>query len=142
MPSAELSIVAIGVASTWLLALLVARMWSSWPRRVRWCVAMQAVTAAEPIIGVYQIDIREVRLAGVALARDELVVVVREVGRADWDVTSLASSPPPTDDVALLRDWCDLGTPMLLHRAGDGQVSLVGPVPTATSGFHALTPSV
>ena len=75
-----------------------------------------------------------------ALASDELVVVVREIGRAERDVTSLASSPPPPDDVALLRDWCDLGTPMLLHRAGDGQVSLVGPVPTATSEFHALTP--
>ena len=87
-----------------------------------------------------RIDLREVRLARVALASDELLVVVREVGRAEWDVTSLASTPPPSDDVALLRDWCALGTPMLLHSGGDGQVSLVGPVPTATSGFHALTP--
>ena len=141
MPSAELSMLAIGAAGTCLLALLVAPMRFSWPRRVRWCVAMQALTAAEPTMVAYQVDLREVRLAWVALARDELVVVVREVGRADWDVTSLASSPPPPDDVALLRDWCDLGTPMLLHHAGDGQVSLVGPVPTATSGFHALTPS-
>jgi hypothetical protein len=87
-----------------------------------------------------RVDIREARLARVTTTRDELVVVVREVGRAEWDVTSLASALPPPDDVALLRDWCDLGTPMLLHRAGDGQVSLVGPVPTVTSEFHALTP--
>ena len=141
MPSAGLSMLAIGVVGACALALLVAPMRFSWPRQVRWCVAMQAVTAAEPAMVACRIDVREVRIARVAVANDELVVVVREVGRGDRDVTSLASSPPPPDDVALLRDWCDLGTPMLLHRAGDGQVSLVGPVPTATSGFHALTPS-
>ena len=141
MPSAELSLLAIGVAGAGVLALVVAPMRFSWPRQVRWCVAMQALTTADPTMVASRIDLREVRLARVALANDELVVVVREVGRGASDATSLASSPPPPDDVALLRDWCDLGTPMLLHHAGDGQVSLVGPVPTATSGFHALTPS-
>jgi hypothetical protein len=131
---------AMGVAGACVFALVVAPMRFSWPRLVRWCVGMQAVTAADPAMVASRIDVREVRLARVAPARDELLVVVREDGRAEWDVTSLASPPPPPDDVALLRDWCDLGTPMLLHHARDGRVSLVGPVPSATSGFHALTP--
>ena len=48
MPSAELSLLAIGVAGAGVLALVVAPMRFSWPRQVRWCVAMQALTTADP----------------------------------------------------------------------------------------------
>ena len=79
MPSTELSLLAIGVAGVCVLMLVVAPMRFSWPRRVRWCVAMQALTTAEPTMVACRIDLREVRLARVALANDQLVVVVREV---------------------------------------------------------------
>ena len=68
MPSAELSLLAIGVAGAGVLALVVAPMRFSWPRQVRWCVAMQALTTADPTMVASRIDLREVRLARVALA--------------------------------------------------------------------------
>ena len=139
MPSTGLSVLGIVAIAACATALVMLPARFSWPRRVRWCVAMQGVAAADPSCGAARLDLREVRLAQLDLLGDRLVVAVHEVGRPAGELIRLVSPPPPSDEVALLRDWRDLSTPMLLHEARDGGVDLVGPVPTALGVFRRLT---
>ena len=115
-----------------LLFLVPARL--GWAQHVRWCVAAQAMSCSAPLSGFAALDLREVRLAALGVEEGRVVLSVGGTcggrGVPPRRFTTEAGRPLlPPDDVQLLRDWCALGTPLLLHVAHDGQWRLGGPVP-------------
>ena len=100
-----------------------------WPQRVRWAVAAQATVHAgigpAPCAGL---DLREVVLVSVQTSGTSLTLGVVEVGRPAGAISTCGGTPVPTNEVvSMLREWCSLRTPMLLHIAPTGDASLHGP---------------
>ncbi len=100
----------------------------SWPRRVRWAVAAQALSHAGFGVAVYALDLREVVLVSVHTSGGTLALAVAEIGRPPSETLTFVRTPTPAGDVvSMLCEWCALRTPMLLHTDAAGSASLHGP---------------
>ena len=122
-------LVALAVVVVVLGAVAFAPLFFSWPRRVRWAVAAQAVGhAGLGVAACVPLDLREVVLVSVNTFGSSLALGVAEAGRPPSDTLTFVRTPAPAGDVvSMLCEWCALRTPMLLHLETAGVASLHGP---------------
>jgi hypothetical protein len=118
------------LAALAIAAVLVAPLLLSWPQRVRWTVATQAMAHAGCGLGAYPpLDLREVVVSSVDARGNTLALGIHEVGRPRA-ATLPYVCPTPSDPevVSMLREWAALHTPTLLYIDRAGVASLDGPV--------------
>jgi len=115
-------------------AVALAPLALSWPQRVRWTVATQAIVDAGcGPVACPPLDLREVVLASVDTRGDTLTVGVLEVGRpAAATLTFSGPTPADVEVVSMLREWRALHTPTLLYIDAAGVASLDGPAAGVT----------
>ena len=135
----------IALTALTLAAIALAPPLLSWPQRVRWTVATQAIADAGCAVGAFlPLDLREVVLASVDTRGGTLTVGVLEVGRpAAATLTFAGLTPADADVVSMLREWRALRTPTLLYIDRAGIASLDGPAAGITDlrRVRPLTPA-
>ena len=119
-------LVASGVLAC--VAVILAPLWFSWPRHVRWVVTAQWASALggpfEPLL-----DLREVELTAVMWVGHHLELTMLEKGHpASHTATFEATARIPPATVNMLQEWALLRTPMLLYVDPSGNATLSGPV--------------
>jgi hypothetical protein len=99
-----------------------------WRQRVRWTVLSQ-VTHAFGIPGAVgpQLDLREVTVGSISTHGGNVTLTVSEPERPVQDTVRISGPRPPADELALLQDWRDLRTPLLLYLGPSSTASLHGP---------------
>lgn len=129
------SLFAVAVGLLVLAAVPFVPLFLAWPQRVRWTVAAQAMGQAGFGVAVFPpLDLREVVLVSVDARACTLTLGVLEVGRPACDpLTFVSTTPPAAELVSMLREWCALCTPMLLHIDSAGVASLNAPVVAVTN---------
>jgi hypothetical protein len=117
----------IGIAIT--VAILVTPFALSWPQRVRWTVAAQALGATDPVFAAHPpLDLREVVLTGVVTRGCGIELRVREAGHRDDDVITFVTTAAVDAALAsMLREWSVLRTPMFLYVDTAGIACVSGP---------------
>jgi hypothetical protein len=125
----RVSLVLSAVAVLIVVALAVLPLKLSWPQRVRWTVASQSFGHMGPGPLVYlPLDLREAVLVSVETHSSELHLGVREDQHPACHTMIFVAATEPTAEVeSMLREWCALRTPMLLHIDRAGVASLHGP---------------
>ena len=119
----------IGVAALVVVAIVLLPLRLPWPELVRWSVSSQSMGYVGAGLFMYLLlDLREVALLSVESHSTRLTVGVLEAQhRASDTMFFVATTEPAPELESMLREWCVLRTPMLLHIDAAGVASLHGP---------------